>query len=205
MVKLEVGDLPKPATLVGMVSEMKGLACVNIMEGFKYQHPDSAYSLGLSEMLTGSADVTLNTSTTQGSSADLSVPEYIVGCKSLEIINKVILECRDITILDRSQRLQTLLSCLNEWSVDASSVVSGEAVVFDSIHASLFTLREYDDTVEEILCMAREKENLTQSMMVYGLWQTEQQVKEGLMKLKSKTNRLQALKAQLDFRTKVLE
>lgn len=42
-------------------------------------------------------------------------------------------------------------------------------------------------------------------MMIYGLWQTEQQVKEGLLKLKSKTSKLQALKAQLDFRKKVLE
>ena len=41
--------------------------------------------------------------------------------------------------------------------------------------------------------------------MVYGLWQTEDQIKEGLAKLKSKTSKLQALKAQLDFRKKVFE
>ena len=49
-----------------------------------------------------------------------------------------------------------------------------------------------------------EKENLTQVMMIYGLWQTDEQMKEGLAQLKSKTSKLQALKAQLDFR-KVLE
>ena len=50
----------------------------------------------------------------------------------------------------------------------------------------------------------REKENLTQAIMGYGLWQTKQQVEEGLAKLKSKTSELQALKTQLDFRRKVL-
>ena len=42
----------------------------------------------------------------------------------------------------------------------------------------------------------------SQAMMVYGLWQTEDQ---GLGKLKSKTSKLQALKAQLDFRKKIFE
>ena len=42
-------------------------------------------------------------------------------------------------------------------------------------------------------------------MMIYGLWQSEQQMQAGLMKLKTKTSKLQALKAQLDFRKKVLE
>ena len=50
----------------------------------------------------------------------------------------------------------------------------------------------------------REKENLTQAIMGYGLWQTKQQVEEGLAKLKSKTSELQALKTQLDFQRKVL-
>ena len=42
-------------------------------------------------------------------------------------------------------------------------------------------------------------------MMIYGLWQNEQQMQAGLMKLKTKTSKLQALKAQLDFRKEVLE
>jgi hypothetical protein len=46
---------------------------------------------------------------------------------------------------------------------------------------------------------AREKEKLTQ------IYQTDEQMKEGLAKLKSKTGELRALKAQLDFRKKVLE
>ena len=99
-------------------------------------------------------------------SADLSVHEYVAGCKELGIVNKVItgplwqvLECKEITILDMNQRFRTLLSCLNDWSVNGSSVVAGEAVVFDdfppsvdSIHASLFAPSEYDVIVEELLC-----------------------------------------------------
>ena len=41
----------------------------------------------------------------------------------------------------------------------------------------------------------QEKEKLTQTMMIYGLWQNEQQMQAGLMKLKTKTGKLQALKA----------
>ena len=278
----------------------------------------------------------------------------MAGCKALGIVNKVItgplwrvLECKEITILDMNQRFRTLLSCLNDWSVNASSVIAGEAVVFDdfpptvdSIHASLFAPSEYDAVVEELLCVlfsafsslllrlvedhlpggkfdnadetlvtdttsvpktntvserdfaqldrllrekpnasilsleamilfsnnktakwlnekseaerskllqkaracgpelknqyqahkkqlveeragilqakqaalmrlqekrVQEKEKLTQTMMIYGLWQNEQQMQAGLMKLKTKTSKFQALKAQLDFRKKVLE
>lgn len=41
--------------------------------------------------------------------------------------------------------------------------------------------------------------------MVYGLWQTETQVTEGLEKLRTNADRLKALKCQLEFRKKVLE
>ena len=50
-----------------------------------------------------------------------------------------------------------------------------------------------------------EKEHLTQAMMVYGLWQTKEQIARGIAKCKSNTSKLKALKAQLDFRKKVLE
>ena len=43
----------------------------------------------------------------------------------------------------------------------------------------------------------REKENLTQAMMVYGLWQTKEQIAQGIAKCKSNTSKLKALKAQL--------
>ncbi len=57
-----------------------------------------------------------------------------------------------------NQRFRTLLSCLNQWSLDPSSVISSEAIVFDdfppsedSIYASLVAPSEYDDTVHEML------------------------------------------------------
>ena len=71
-------------------------------------------------------------------SADLSVHEYTAGCKALETINKIVmgppwrvLECKEIAILDMNERFRTLLSCLNDWLINASSVVAGETVVFD--------------------------------------------------------------------------
>lgn len=47
----------------------------------------------------------------------------------------------------------------------------------------------------------REKERLTQEILQYGLWQTQHDVREALSQLKFKS----AIKAQLDFRTCVLE
>ena len=51
----------------------------------------------------------------------------------------------------------------------------------------------------------KEKEKVTQDLMSYGLWQTEIQVHEGLRRLRSNSDKLKALKCQLDFRKKVLE
>ena len=79
---MNVENLPKPSTLIEMTSEMKGLACQQLAEqltrtkdltlhndgtskfgqhygGFQVSLPESSYSLGLCEMLTGSADLTL--------------------------------------------------------------------------------------------------------------------------------------------------
>ena len=79
---MNVENLPKPSTLIQMTSEMKGLACQQLAEqltrtkdltlhndgtsksgqhygGFQVSLPESSYSLGLCEMLTGSADLTL--------------------------------------------------------------------------------------------------------------------------------------------------
>ena len=63
-----------------------------------------------------------------------------------------------------NSRFQTLLSSLDNWSTDASDVLSGEAVVFDDfpptedhIYTSLIVPGEYDATAQEIvqvLCTA---------------------------------------------------
>ena len=51
----------------------------------------------------------------------------------------------------------------------------------------------------------KERENLTQEIISMGLWQTVYQIEVGLMKLKSKTSKLNALKTQLNFRKKILQ
>ena len=48
----------------------------------------------------------------------------------------------------------------------------------------------------------KEKEHLTENIVTYGLWQTSEQVER---KLKTKKDKVKALKVQLDFRKKVLE
>ena len=57
--------------------------------------------------------------------------------------------------------------------------------------------------LQEKIVHVQEKEKPMQTM-IYGLWQNEQQmhVQTGLMKLKTKTSKFDALKAQLDFRKK---
>ena len=51
----------------------------------------------------------------------------------------------------------------------------------------------------------KEKEELVQMILRYGLWQSKHQVQEELLKLKSKKEKVAALKLQLDFCKKVLE
>ena len=45
----------------------------------------------------------------------------------------------------------------------------------------------------------RWKEQLTNEILHYGLWQTHCDVENGLAKLKSKSAKLKALKAQINF------
>ena len=51
----------------------------------------------------------------------------------------------------------------------------------------------------------KEKEELVQMIIRYGLWQSKHQIQEELLKLKSKKEKVTALKLQLDFHKKVLE
>ena len=51
----------------------------------------------------------------------------------------------------------------------------------------------------------KEKEDLVQMILRYGLWQSKHQIQEELLKLKTKKEKVTALKLQLDFRKKVLE
>ena len=45
----------------------------------------------------------------------------------------------------------------------------------------------------------KEKEELVQMSLKYGLWQSKHQIQEELLKLKSKKEKVTALKLQLDF------
>ena len=51
----------------------------------------------------------------------------------------------------------------------------------------------------------KKKEKLVQMILRYGLWQSKRQVQEELLKLKSKKEKVAALKLQLDFHKKVIE
>ena len=51
----------------------------------------------------------------------------------------------------------------------------------------------------------KEKEQLTQNIVMYGLWQSREQVDEKLGAIKTEKDKVKALKVQLDFRKKVLE
>lgn len=115
MVNMEVDTLPKPSSLVEMIPQMKGLPCQQLAEqltssdyltlhkdgsskygqhygGFQVSTSDSAYSLGLSEMLTGSADVTLTT---------LKVILEDIELVTSEGMEKKILACIQNTMSDR--------------------------------------------------------------------------------------------------------
>ena len=97
--------------------------------------------------------------------ADVQVPEFLAGCKALGLVNKIItgplwriIESKDESILDMNGRYRHLLKCLEAWAIDASTVVSCEAILFDdfpptsdAITKALATPSVLDSTVEEIL------------------------------------------------------
>ena len=69
--------------------------------------------------------------------SDIQVPEYLAGCRALGLINKVVtgplwrvLESPDISITDMNDYYQVLVSCVDEWSLDASKLLHGEAVLY---------------------------------------------------------------------------
>lgn len=97
--------------------------------------------------------------------SDIQVPEYLAGCRALGLINKVVtgplwrvLESKDISITDMNDYYQILVSCVDEWSLDASKLLHGEAVLYpefppdeDVVWESLITSSESDCVTQEIL------------------------------------------------------
>ena len=96
---------------------------------------------------------------------DIQIPEYLAGCKALGLVNKLItgplwrvIESKNESILDMNVRYRRLLECLEAWSIDATAVVSHEAILFDdfppttdSISEVLSAPSDLDSTVQEIL------------------------------------------------------
>nr|XP_054765133.1 uncharacterized protein LOC129271907 [Lytechinus pictus] len=62
-------------------------------------------------------------------------------------------------------------------------------------------LRKEEERKEK---QVREKELMTQDIIFYGLWQSRDQVEQSMLSIKSKSERLDALKAQLRFRQHIL-
>ena len=129
--KLEVDHLPKQATLVEIMAEMKGLACQQLAEqltatenltlhsdgtskfgqhygGFQVSSSDSTYSLGLSEMLTGSADVSLTSLKAILSDIELVATEgtanRILACIKNTMSDRHIVEKKFNTLLEDYRR-----------------------------------------------------------------------------------------------------
>ena len=97
---------------------------------------------------------------------------------------------------ERSKLLQKARACgpelKNQYQARKKQLLEERADILQAKQAALMHLQEK---------RVQEEEKLTQTM-IYGLWQSEQQMQAGLMKLKTKTRKFQALKAQLDFRKK---
>ena len=97
--------------------------------------------------------------------ADVQVLEYVAGCKALGLVNKIVtgplwrvLECQETTILSMNEKFTRLKNCLEQWSEDANTVLSGEALLYsdfpptkDCIFESLVAPSVYDATAQEIL------------------------------------------------------
>ena len=96
---------------------------------------------------------------------DLRIPEHLAGCRALGLVNKYVtgplwrvLESKHITILDMNSRFKTLMSCLDKWALNASEILSGEALLYDdfppskdAIYDSLLTPNDNDGMTQEIL------------------------------------------------------
>ncbi len=97
--------------------------------------------------------------------SDVQVPEYLAGCRALGLVNKVItgplwrvLETPEISILDMNEYLQMLIAHLDLWSLDASDVLAGEAVLYPDFPPK-------EDPIWHCLTAATDLDPLTQEML----------------------------------------
>ncbi|XP_071854271.1 uncharacterized protein [Apostichopus japonicus] len=98
--------------------------------------------------------------------ADLEVPQYIAGVKSLGIIDKVItgplwraME-KEKHVLAMNERYDRLLECLAKWSKDSTDLLTGSDILYsdvplkkNSVYDSLMKPCELDGMVKQLLEM----------------------------------------------------
>ncbi|KAK1164668.1 hypothetical protein AOXY_G15031 [Acipenser oxyrinchus oxyrinchus] len=71
--------------------------------------------------------------------ADLSVRQFLAGCRALGLISKCITEplwrilSKKEHVLKMNERYQTLISKMREWTNDGSKLVSGKACLFEDV------------------------------------------------------------------------
>ena len=74
------------------------------------------------------------------------------------------------------------------------------------LEARISALHEKQHALEAArIKQLRLKENLTKDIIQYGLWQSKEDIAEGVAKERSKTAKLRALKVQFNFRKRVLD
>ena len=140
---MDVEAIPKPSTLVSMLGEMKGLACQQLGEelgqdsnltlhsdgitkfgqhygGYQISTEKSAYSLGLSEMVTGSADQALSTLKLILEDIDIAagagLGERIVANIKNTMSDRHIVQ-KNFNCLLEDYRSQILPSVVSDWNV----------------------------------------------------------------------------------------
>ena len=89
-------------------------------------------------------------------SADLEIPEYfswLQGIRDNQQSNhyRTTLESTRRQRYNMNEQYQTLLSCLNEWSSDATPVVSGNTVLFDDFPPTTDAI--YDCLLHQVTMM----------------------------------------------------
>ena len=139
---MDIDTIPSPSTLVSMLAEMKGLACQQLSEilkqennltlhsdgtsnfgvhyvGFQMSTERSAYSMGLSEMVTGSANQTLSTFKQILEDIELvagaGVGEKIVGHIKNTMSDRHVVQ-KNFNSLLEDYRLQILPLVVSNWS-----------------------------------------------------------------------------------------
>ena len=75
----------------------------------------------------------------QALQADVKVPEFWAGCRALGLVNKFVtgpfwrLLESEVTITEMNNSYQNMVNYFEEWSEDASSLLTGEACLFPDI------------------------------------------------------------------------